>query len=352
MSAVPLILYVPGLLPKPEAVTHRAALLRCLLAGIATQDEAVAKAIEARPESFEIVSWTYDFYGEHRDFALDAPSVDALLAQGKLSPRDRQEASTPMRRLARWMFTVADKLPILIPHIATERVRLHLRDLRRYTHNRNELAEHTREMLKVALRSAREQQRPILLIAHSMGSVIAYESLWQMSRANREAMRIDLLLTMGSPLGQSYIQKLLKGSDAIGAVRYPANIKRWANLSAVGDLTAIDPYLKNDYKEMLQADLVECIDDRIVYNWFRLDGVLNTHAEYGYMINPETAKSLQTGGGQLVLIQSRPDHDIDSAIALPSGLGFVTGDRAGLAIASRNQSISRNSHRVNHVLLH
>lgn len=290
MSVAPLILYVPGLLPKPEEATHRAALLRCLLAGIAALDESIAEEIEAKPESFEIVSWTYDFYGEHRDFALDAPSVDALLAQGKLSPRDRQEASTPMRRLSRWMFNLADRLPVLIPHFATERVRVHLRDLRRYTQNRNELAEHTRVILKEALRNARDQQRPILLIAHSMGSVIAYESLWQMSRANREAMHIDLLLTMGSPLGQSYIQKQLKGSDAIGAVRYPANIQRWINLSAVGDLTAIDPYLKNDFGEMVQAGLVECIDDRIVYNWFRLDNVLNTHAEYGYLINPETAK--------------------------------------------------------------
>ena len=290
MSALPLILYVPGLLPKPEEQIHRAALLRCLLAGIAARDEEVAKAIEKNPDSFEIVSWTYDFYGEHRDFALDAPSVDALIKQGKLAPRDRQEASTPMRRFARWMFTLADKLPVLIPHIATERVRLHLRDLRRYTQNRNELAEHTREMLKVALRRARREQRTILLIAHSMGSVIAYEALWQMSRANREPMQIDLFLTMGSPLGQSYIQKLIKGNDSIGAVRYPTNIRRWINLSAVGDLTAINPYLKNNFGEMLQAGLVECIDDRIVHNWFRLDGVLNTHAEYGYMINPETAR--------------------------------------------------------------
>jgi len=290
MSAAPLILYVPGLLPKPEESTHRAALLRCLLAGITAQDKDLAEAVEAKPESFEIVSWTYDFYGEHRDFAIDAPSVDALLAQGKLLPRDREEATTPMRRLARWMFTLADKLPVLIPHIATEQVRLHLRDLRRYTQNRNELAEHTREILKVSLRDARDKQRPILLIAHSMGSVIAYEALWQMSRANREPMHIDLLLTMGSPLGQSYIQKLLKGSDAIGAVRYPANIRRWINLSAVGDMTAIDPYLKNDFGDMVRAGLVECIDDRIIYNWFRLDGALNPHAEYGYMVNPETAK--------------------------------------------------------------
>lgn len=289
MSAVPLILYVPGLLPKPEESVHRAALLRCLLAGIATRDETVASAIEANPDSFEIVSWTYDFYGEHRDYSLDAPSVEALLEQAQLTERDVLEATSPMRRLTRWLFTLADKLPFLIPHLATERMRLHLRDLRRYMRNRNELAEQTREILKSRLRVARDRRRPILLIAHSMGSVIAYEALWQMSRANREPMEIDLLLTMGSPLGQGHVQKQLKGSDSIGVVRYPANIRRWINLAAVGDLTAIDPVLKNDYREMLRAGLVECIDDRQVYNWFRLDGALNTHAEYGYLVNPETA---------------------------------------------------------------
>jgi hypothetical protein len=139
------------------------------------------------------------------------------------------------------------------------------------------------------LRQAWDEHRPILLIAHSMGSVIAYEALWQMSRATREALQIDLLLTMGSPLGQSYIQKQLKGVDAIGVVRYPANIRHWVNLAAVGDLTAIDPALRNDFGEMLRAGLVEEIEDRRIFNWFRQGGVLNPHAEYGYLINPETA---------------------------------------------------------------
>jgi hypothetical protein len=289
MRALPLIVYVPGLLPKPEESVHRAALLRCLLAGIAAKDDGVAKTIDANPESFEIVSWTYDFYGEHRDYSLDESSVDALLEQAQVTARDVREATSPMRRLTRWLFTLADRLPFLIPHVATERMRLHLQDLRRYVRNRNELAEQTREILKTRLREAHDRQRPVMLIGHSMGSVIAYEALWQMSRANRESIEIDLLLTMGSPLGQGHVQQHLKGSDAIGVVRYPANIRRWINLAAVGDLTAIDPVLKNDYGDMLRAGLVEYIDDRQIYNWFRLDGALNTHAEYGYLVNPETA---------------------------------------------------------------
>jgi len=290
MSASPLIIYVPGLLPKPEAETHRDVLLRCLLAGIQRIDTDLAARLESDKGCFEIIPWTFDFYGEHRDFALDALSVEALIAQGAVTKRDQDEASSLRRRLVRWGFLLGDRLPFLIPHIATERMELHLRDLKRYVRNQGEIAEHTRQILKTSLRQARDAERPILLMAHSMGSVIAYESLWQMSRANREPMQIDLLLTMGSPLGQNYIQKRLKGSDAIGKVRYPDNIRSWVNLSAVGDLTAINPALSGDFQGMLEAAMIENIDDRQIDNWFRLDGVLNTHSEYGYLVNPETAR--------------------------------------------------------------
>lgn len=290
MTPEPLLIYVPGLLPKPEPGLHRAALLRCLQAGVERVDPDVAMALSARRETFDIVSWTYGFYGEHREAELDAPAIDALIAQQKVAEQDIVEASSFRRRLARSIFALGDMLPFLIPHIANEQQELHLRDLRRYVMNRNGVAEAIRGMLKERLREAHAAGRPILLIAHSMGSVIAFEALWQLSRAHREPMRVDLLLTMGSPLGQRYIQNRLKNRDAIGTVRYPDNIARWINLSAVGDLTAIDPQLETDFGEMVEAGLVETIDDRLIYNWFRLDGELNTHSEYGYLINPETAE--------------------------------------------------------------
>ncbi len=289
MKGYPLIIYVPGLLPKPEATIHRQALLRCLLAGVQRIDAGIAAQIGAHAECFDIVSWTYDFYGEHRDFALDAAAVDAVVAQPGPSARDLVEATSARRRLLRWLFRLGDLLPFLIPHIATERMALHLRDLRRYVKNHSGIAQNIRQQLKLPLRAAQASGRPILLIAHSMGSVIAFETLWQLSRVDRHAVDIDTLLTMGSPLGQHYIQKRIKGHEAIGPVRFPSNIRRWINLSAVGDLTAIDPTLRNDFGPMLEYGLLECIDDRKVSNWFRLNGELNPHSEFGYLVNEITA---------------------------------------------------------------
>ena len=290
MIKLPLILYVPGLLPKPEPGAHRDALFRCLIAGLRRHDEKIALDIAANLHCFDILSWTYDFYKTHRDIAIDQEAIEAVIEQPAATPVDIADATSWRRSAARWAFSLADVLPFLIPHVADERMELHLRDLRRYLRNFEDIAEHTRQMLKMRLRAAFESHRPILLIGHSMGSVITWDSLWQMSQNKRDKVDIDLLMTMGSPLGQRFIQRRLLGYKEIGDKRYPQGIRRWINLSAVGDLTALDSDLADDFAQMAEQGLVESIEDHFLHNYFRLDGVLNPHAEYGYLTNEVTAK--------------------------------------------------------------
>lgn len=285
----PLIIYVPGLLPKPQRDVHREALLRCLLAGLRRVDESVASALEHSPSSFEIVSWTHDFYNAHRDIELDRAAIDAVVSQSEAGKRDISEATAWERRFTRWIYRLGDLLPFLIPHLASERMAVHLRDLMRYEHNKKGIADQVREHLKVPLLAAAGAGKPILLIGHSMGSIISYDALWELSHQHGNPVAVDLFLTMGSPLGQRFMQSKLKGQNAIGADRYPTNIRRWKNLTAVGDLTAIDPLLANDYGAMVKLNLLEWIEDEEMYNYFRLDGVLNVHSEYGYLTNEKTA---------------------------------------------------------------
>lgn len=271
---------------------HKEALERCLFEGIRRADAAVAESIRSSEHSFDVVSWTYDFYREHRDFTLDSDAVAGVIAQQQVSEEDIREASSLVRRASLWIYRLGDMLPFLIPHLATERMEVHIRDLLRYVHDANGIAGHVREMLKMPLRAAWESQRPILLLAHSMGSVIAYDSLWEMTHNDHDELVVDLFLTMGSPLGQNYLQKRILGHDESGLARYPNNIRRWINLAAIGDMTALDPELKTDFVEMLELDLVEAIDDRALLNFFRLDGQLNVHAEYGYLVNASTGKAI------------------------------------------------------------
>ena len=57
-------------------------------------------------------------------------------------------------------------------------------------------------------------------------------------------------------------------------------------------MTAVDPQLKNDFGEMLELGLVESFEDAELHNYFRIDRALNVHAEYGYLVNEKTARTV------------------------------------------------------------
>ncbi len=289
MSRGPLILYIPGLKPKPEYSLHREQIVRCMLEGVRRIDPDTAEEMAEDEHFFDLVSWTYDFYGEHRDINLDLSDIDAVLKKTEPSVADRETATSLQRRTMRSLYLAADHLPFLIPHFASEDVELQIRDLRRYARNDDDIAEIIRREVKLRLRAAASARRPILLYGHSMGSVIAYDTLWQLSHESHDELQIDLLLTTGSPLGQRLIQKKLKGFRKEGVGRYPGNIRRWKNIASVGELTAIDMNLKNDFGEMMQLGLLEDIEDLVSLNYYRMQGMLNVHTEYGYLVNEVTA---------------------------------------------------------------
>ena len=70
----PLILYIPGLMPKPDAETHRDALLRCLLTGVRRIQPEAADAIGGPPGRFDIVVLAFDLFREHPGFSVGGAS--------------------------------------------------------------------------------------------------------------------------------------------------------------------------------------------------------------------------------------------------------------------------------------
>ena len=279
----------------------------------------MASQIRESDRSFDVVGWTYDFYGEHRDVELDRAGIDRVLRQREASPKDVAEARTLKRRAIRWLYRAAEHLPFLIPQIADENMQLHLRDLRRYVTNDADMADATRRLLKLPLRAAWQCGRPILLIGHSMGSVIAWDTLWQMSRESGDDVRVDLL-TLGSPLGQRYIQSRLNGHADRGERRYPANIRRWVNVAAHGEMTAIDMAVGNDFAGMVAAGLIEDIRDIAVYNYYRQQGVLNVHSEYGYLVNAATATEISNWWREVTAPAARSAEPRVAEIRLDRGL--------------------------------
>jgi pimeloyl-ACP methyl ester carboxylesterase len=292
MSELPLILFVPGLRPKPEPERHKAELLRCLAEGVRRTDSAVAADLQAHAGCLEVIAWTFPFYGVHHDIELDLPGIDALIETKGASPRDRADAESWALRVMRSLYRFADRLPFQVPPIGNETLELHLKDLRRYVRNKSGVADTTRELLQAPLVAAARRGRPTLLIGHSMGSVIAFDTLWQLSHESDDAFRLDMLLTLGSPLGQNLIRRQLLGHERQRGDRYPRNIRRWINISAVGDMTAFEPEVAEHFSEMIRLQLIDSIEDYTTYNYFRhhgQGGQLNVHSEYGYLANELTA---------------------------------------------------------------
>ena len=147
--------------------------MRSLLAGLRRVDGPVADAIEGTAGGFDLIAWTYDFYLTHRDFELDRAAVDAMIEQSEANERDIREASSWLRRLTRWLYTLGDMMPFLIPHLASERMELHLRDLVATSAMTMAYQIMSGACLKVPLLAAAGGGHPVLLIGHSMGSVIS-----------------------------------------------------------------------------------------------------------------------------------------------------------------------------------
>jgi len=291
-SIEPLIIFVPGKNPKPPAQAHREQLFRCLTEGIRRAESDLAETFVNRPDWFEILAWNNIYYQHSSDIADDIPWVDQLLGISGPSAKDKRDARSWTTRLAWVIYSVADRVPALIPLIASPAIRSTIEETLVYFANTDGIGVKIRELLANRLLDAFKDNRPVQIIAHSMGSVIVYDTLWEMSRDSRSAHKISQLVTIGSPLGLRFVQKRLLGAAEKGARRYPSTIRTWVNISAMGELTALDREFADDFQQMVELGLLEDIHDHYqdVYNYYRDGNGLNVHRSYGYLVNPITGK--------------------------------------------------------------
>jgi pimeloyl-ACP methyl ester carboxylesterase len=78
-----------------------------------------------------------------------------------------------------------------------------------------------------------------VIVAHSLGAIVAYEALQRFGGTPRWA-NVATLVTLGSPLGMpKLIFDQLRPRPEAGRGRWPAGIIRWTNIAADSDVLAL-----------------------------------------------------------------------------------------------------------------
>ena len=104
-----------------------------------------------------------------------------------------------------------------------------------------------RERLIAAINSLRADHDRVVIVAHSMGTIIAYDCLKNWPPCET----IEGLITLGSPLGVDEIQdNLIPGGDLANAFPTDKLNGSWVNVfDPLDPIAALDPRFANDYRK-------------------------------------------------------------------------------------------------------
>jgi hypothetical protein len=221
------------------------------------------------------------------------PYIPARSGHKKRRTTLRKKVLDYIRRQLRKIM-INDDLSLNYTAVTDLIIRRYFRDLDIYyskrCHDRNKYLRPAKEVIREELaRMLRKyKRRDILLIGHSMGSIIAYDVLTQ----SVPDVRIHTLVTMGSPLGLPPIMIKILAEQGKKPRRHttsptPENITTaWYNFSDLRDRVATDYALSDDYAANTRH--VRSVDT-IIYNDYECQGTPNPHNVYGYLRTPELA---------------------------------------------------------------
>lgn len=167
-------------------------------------------------------------------------------------------------------------------------------DMKEYWNDGSQFGSDVRFPMIDPLREAMDRDDQILVISHSLGTMISYDTFWKFGRTGEyrrdySKKKISLWITLGSPLADETVKRKLKGASISGPRRYPNNVVRWVNVAAEDDYISHDGVVANDYREMKEWKLIRSITDKRVYNLAVRDGKSNPHHGAGYLVHPYVA---------------------------------------------------------------
>jgi len=91
--------------------------------------------------------------------------------------------------------------------------------------------------LTSALARASEEHRPVVMVAHSFGSIVAYDRLTA-PFARADVGRVERLVTVGAMIGVPDLRRILFGDAAADSLTLPPTVGSWVNVRNPSDALA------------------------------------------------------------------------------------------------------------------
>jgi hypothetical protein len=298
------ILGIHGLANKPDKATLAAWWQKAILEGL-------QKNLQIPPTEFqfEMVYWADLLYKHHLHsdecFTFDKLYNNEPYVEAKEGALHKHEISI-MDRVRAGMFDVvgdtADFLKVRfgVDSFADFLIGRLLKDLDFYYDEKRQIVDRnsSQGLAKTILRQelldclVPLKGKSIMLIAHSMGSIIAYDALRDLGRRDA-GFQVSHLVTIGSPLGLPHVKaKIIKERTYDHSVRTPSVVSQsWLNLADRKDPVAADIQLKGDY--LGNAAKVEVRDDIVSNDYVGpAESKPNHHKSYGYLRTPEISEHI------------------------------------------------------------
>jgi hypothetical protein len=182
--------------------------------------------------------------------------------------------------------------------IADKLVRTLFKDLDYYYHKECSVTKFRGLNAKGAIRDRlarvlkKHRHKRIMLISHSMGTIIAHDV---MTRTVPD-VQVHTLITIGSPLGLPIVAKQIlqeQGTTHTPGLKVPAPeniVARWLNFSDLSDPVAINYSLADDFAKSSRGIGPE---DTVIFNNYEINGKRDAHNSYGYCRAPEVARAIR-----------------------------------------------------------
>lgn len=254
---------------------------------------------------FELVYWADVLYDKPFDPSITDPAHALFNAEPymEVKPGQAVRPVTFRKKIMRFIESRLDKIflkndmTLNFEGLTNKIINKYFHDLETYFGDRLNPAQTPYDSDKELIRKrlidvlTRYRKYEIMVIGHSMGSIITYDVLIQYP----QIPEVHTLVTMGSPLGLPVIVsriflELKKFKPGIKKPPAPGKVSyKWYNISDEDDNVALDHSISTDYERNEKGINVEDIN---VCNDYEINGESNPHKVYGYLRTPEFASIL------------------------------------------------------------